>query len=72
MSIKTAIGEAVGKDDTHWIVECPNCEKSYEYEGYYDPDDKTICERCGITFITIRVEFENGSYMGMKPRNNEI
>lgn len=52
--MKTAEGTAVNGADDHWIVECPVCEKSFEYQGFFDPDEITEC-KCGCRFKTNRV-----------------
>ena len=49
-------------EEDHWQVTCPNCQKEFEYKGYFDSSDTTKC-KCGTSFKTSRIEFENGSYI---------
>ena len=51
-----SIGYLVNNEDDHWIVNCPHCDKEYEFTGYYDPEDETKCE-CGCVFVTEIPEF---------------
>lgn len=61
--VVAASGNAIKDNDDNWQVDCPACGKNYEYEGFYDPGDKTNCS-CGAVFRIKRVYFENGDYMG--------
>ena len=60
--LKVVDGVAIDDDDAHWMVNCPDCDREFEYTGYFDPDDLTKC-KCGTEFKTRRVYFENGSYI---------
>jgi hypothetical protein len=56
----SVVGTAFEED--HWQVVCPNCQKELEYKGYFDSSDITNC-KCGTSFKTSKIEFENGSYI---------
>ena len=56
----SVVGTAFEED--HWQVVCPNCQKEFEYKGYFDSSDITYC-KCGTYFKTSKIEFENGSYI---------
>lgn len=56
----SVVGTAFEQD--HWQVVCPNCQKEFEYKGYFDSSDITNC-KCGTSFKTSKIEFENGSYI---------
>jgi len=62
MDTQKVDGRAVNCEDDHWVVNCPNCEKEFEYTGYFDPDDLTKCS-CGAIFKKERVYFEDESYI---------
>lgn len=55
-------GYSVDGDDMHWTVDCPQCEKQYEYEGFFDSSDETICS-CGCNFLTSRVWIDEWNYI---------
>ena len=55
-------GRAVDGNHDHWIVECPNCSKEFEYEGYFDRDDVTNCP-CGTKFKTKKVWINDERYI---------
>ena len=57
-----AIGQSVNGDDMHWTVNCPTCDKEYEYKGFFDSTEQQKC-KCGCIFITERMEFEDGSHI---------
>jgi len=57
---QTIVGTAFEED--YWQVACPNCQKEFEYKGYFDKNDITNC-KCGVSFKTSKIEFENGSYI---------
>ena len=56
----SVVGTAFEEDN--WQVTCPNCQKEFEYKGYFDSSDITNC-KCGTSFKTSKIEFENGSYI---------
>ena len=60
--IRKAIGYSVNGDDMHWIVACPQCEKKFEYEGYFDSGEETKC-KCGCTFLTSKVWIDDTHYI---------
>ena len=60
--IHSADGHSCYNDDSHWTVNCPLCEKEFEYTGYFDSSEINYC-RCGCKFRTKRVYFEDDSYM---------
>lgn len=35
-------GLAISEDE--WMVNCPECEKEYHCEGFFDAEDVTECE----------------------------
>lgn len=55
-------GFAIDGDDMHWTVDCPQCGKRYEYQGFFDSSDDTICQ-CGCTFKTSRVWLDESNYI---------
>jgi len=60
--MRSADGHSVDGDDMHWTVSCPECEKEFEYQGYFDSGDETKC-RCGCTFRTIKVWIDDTHYI---------
>jgi len=60
--IHSADGYSYDNDDLTWTVNCPLCEKEFEYTGCFDSGDITECS-CGCRFITERVYFDDDSYM---------
>ena len=62
MEIQKVDGKSVNCQDDNWVVNCPNCDKEFEYTGYFDPDDLIKCS-CGAIFKTNRIYFEDGSYI---------
>ena len=60
--MKKVDGHAIGDDDMNWTVECPECLKEIEYEGYFESSDLNRC-KCGCYFLTRRVYFDDGSYI---------
>ena len=62
MEIQKVDGKSVDGQCDHWVVNCPNCDKEFEYTGYFDHDDLTKCS-CGAIFKTERVYFEDESYI---------
>jgi hypothetical protein len=62
MKILKAEGNSVDGNDDHWFVLCPGCEKEFEYTGYFDSGDVTVCS-CGCSFITTRVWIDEKTYM---------
>ena len=62
-NILSAIGTAYSDDN--WIVNCPECEKEFEYTGFFCQDDITKCS-WGTSFKTLKIEFEDGSYIEWK------
>jgi len=59
---RSADGYSVDGDDMHWTVACPECEKEFEYEGYFDSGDDTKC-KCGCTFSTRKVWIDDANYI---------
>jgi hypothetical protein len=60
--VRSAIGHSVDDDDMQWTVSCPECNREYRCEGYFDSTDTDTC-RCGCVYRTDRVYFEDGSFM---------
>jgi len=60
--MKKAEGFAINEEEDHWIVNCPDCEKEFEYTGYFDSSDITKCS-CGCNFVTIKVWINDESYI---------
>ena len=56
MKILEIIGNLIDGEDDHWEVICPKCGRIFEYQGFYDPEDKTECN-CGCVFTTIIPDF---------------
>lgn len=61
-NIKRVDGYSVGGDDMNWTVECPECQKEIEYEGYFDEDDLNKCN-CGCEFKTEKVWVDENNYI---------
>ena len=61
-STQFADGYSVDGDDMHWTVCCPECEKEFEYQGYFDSGDETKC-KCGCTFRTRKVWIDDSHYI---------
>lgn len=57
-----ADGNSIDDDDMRWEVNCPECERRFEYLGFFDSAEPTKCE-CGCVFKTRKVYFSNGSYI---------
>ena len=62
MGVMKAEGHAINGDDMHWTVCCPECEKEFEYTGYFDPADETKC-KCGCIFQTKKVWIDETHYI---------
>jgi len=62
MEVQKVDGKSVNSEDDHWVVNCPNCDKEFEYTGYFDAEELNKCS-CGITFKTNRIYFEDDSYL---------
>ncbi|MEO6707190.1 MAG: hypothetical protein ABIN04_15230 [Ginsengibacter sp.] len=62
MEIEIVEGYSIDEDDMHWTVNCPDCDKEYEYEGYFDSSDITKC-RCGCEFKTACVWVTENEYI---------
>jgi len=60
--MKTTEGQAIDECDDHWTVNCPDCDKEFEYEGYFDSDDITVC-KCGCKFKTTKVWINETQYI---------
>ncbi len=55
--------------DDHWLVNCPNCGRGRQWEGYFDPEDIYRCILCGQKFRCERIVFNDGSFIAY--RKNE-
>lgn len=60
--MRSAIGHSVNGDDMNWTVDCPNCDKEYEFTGYFDSGDEYYC-KCGCTFKTSKVWIDDSHYI---------
>jgi len=60
--MKKVEGFAINEEEDHWIVNCPVCEKEFEYTGYFDSSDITKCS-CGCNFVTTKVWINDESYI---------
>ncbi len=60
--METTEGNAIDGDDSHWTVNCPNCEKEFEYTGYFESSDITECS-CGCKFKTTKVWIDEKHYI---------
>lgn len=57
-------GQIIDGDDMHWTVNCPKCDRQFEYTGFFDHSDVTDC-RCGCEFMTDRIYSEDDkTYIG--------
>ena len=61
-TILKAEGNCVDGDDTHWTVDCPNCDKQFEYTGFFDSSDKETC-KCGCVFRTKKIWITDSKYI---------
>jgi len=55
--------EGIAYSDDYWLVECPQCGRSAEYEGYFDSSDIYKCRYCDEKFMVDRIVFENDNYI---------
>ena len=55
-------GQAINGNDDNWIVECPKCNKEFEYEGFFDSEDITECP-CGTKFKTKKIWLNDDTYI---------
>lgn len=60
--VRSAIGHSVDDDDMQWTVNCPDCNREYKCEGYFESTDIDTC-KCGCVYRTERVYFEDGSFI---------
>lgn len=60
--MKKAVGKSVEGYSDHWIVNCPDCEREFEYTGYFDSSDITVCS-CGCKFETIKIWINDKIYI---------
>ena len=60
--VRSAIGHSVDGDDMQWTVNCPECNREYKCEGYFESTDIDTC-KCGCVYRTERVYFEDGSFI---------
>lgn len=60
--ILKAEGHIIEGNYDNWIVLCPGCDKEFEFTGYFESSDVTVCS-CGCKFITTRVWIDDGIYM---------
>lgn len=58
--MKTTVAYSVNDQDDRWIVFCPNCDHSQEYEGFFDPADPYTCKMCKKEFTAKHMEIEGG------------
>lgn len=55
-------GNSVDGQDDNWTVNCPECDKEFEYTGYFESSDVTVCS-CGCKFITEKVWLNDNEYI---------
>lgn len=60
--VRSVIGHSVDGDDMQWTVNCPECDREYKCEGYFESTDIDTC-KCGCVYRTERVYFEDGSFI---------
>jgi hypothetical protein len=60
MNQVTTDGTAIEED--HWIVTCLNCQRKYEFTGYFDSGEPIECI-CGVLIKVLRINFSNGDYI---------
>lgn len=51
---------SINDDDMHWQISCPDCNYSYEYEGFFDSSEPYKCNKCGCEFKASYMEIGNG------------
>lgn len=68
---KEIIGHTINNKEDHWRAECPKCNRSCEFTGFYDEFDVIECEKCGLKFKIIRIWFDNDTYMGRRLSEKE-
>ena len=58
--VKKTSGIALNDEGDEWTVNCPQCGKENQYEGFFDPDDESTCKACGTVFVTTHLNCEDG------------
>lgn len=56
-------GHSIDDDDMRWSASCPQCEREFEFTGFFDSEDVHVCS-CGHGFRITRIYFEDGNYLG--------
>ena len=59
---KVVTTEGTSIEEDHWTVTCPNCQKEYEFTGYFDSGEPIKCD-CGVLIKVTRIVFSNGEYI---------
>jgi len=59
---KELVTTGIAIEEDHWIVECPDCNLEYEFQGYFDSGEPVKCD-CGISFKVTKIIFSNGAYI---------
>lgn len=59
---KKTTGNSLDEHGEHWKVNCPKCDKEFEYKVLFDPTEIENCS-CGCSFQTTKIYFENDDYL---------
>lgn len=60
--METTKGYAIDGMDDQWTVDCPKCDKEFNYSGFFDSSDITNC-KCGCSFTTTKVWIDDTKYI---------
>jgi len=60
--MKTVEAKALDKMGEHWKVECPECGKELEYEGFFDSGEIYSCE-CNCKFQVNKLWINENEYI---------
>jgi hypothetical protein len=64
VTIPEVTGRARNEED--WSAECPHCNTTLDFSGFFDEDDIATCPKCKGKFKVIRCYFPNNRYMGRR------
>lgn len=57
---KTTVARAIDNRVDHWAVDCPDCDLTMEYTGFFDSGEEYTCQHCKIGFYAEYLEGEKG------------
>lgn len=60
--INTIDAYAIDGDDNHWHISCPDCDREYEFTGYFESGEKVKCS-CGCEFLQGRLWVDDNNYI---------